>query len=400
MSSLTLDMPGVGNEQLVELIEPLPAGHTRSVISEGVRGTEQTIALMQQLVTKYKREDPLRELVGKVLNPKDGPRPCASKDYFCYAQKLYEWVRDNILYAYDPHLVEYIERPKILLKTRIGDCDSMVTTLCAAYESIGLQSQFVTIKGDPTRPDEYSHVYCRVMIPRKGWVVADPTMNKWFGWEPQGHYQKRYWPASQDDSRNPLDTQDSLPVASGVSGLRGMDDAPVIKKISALDQIKRTDEVVLAGDEAMKAIEEKIKVMVPGAARDKAQAAYAEARKKIELAAGINNELRKQHNRAVISTNSYLSSFPGAKAHVPSLAGDEEVVVADPAAYAAKWLGSRISKTTLALADKATNEAEKAIAAAKDATAGGKLDVSIGIGSLALAAVGIYALFHMSRGSK
>lgn len=209
---MLIDLPTTGSESLSPIGERLPSGTSRHIIADGVKGTAQTIEMMQKLVNSGKRNNDIRELCGKILNPKDGI-PCKSKDYFEYAKRLYEWVRDNILYAYDPHMVEYIEKPSVILKNRIADCDSMDILLCAMFEHVGLQSQFVTIKADPQRNDEYTHVYTRVMIPRVGWVCADPIMpKKWFGWEPPYPDGKRYWHAATDSLSLPLDTSPSVKI--------------------------------------------------------------------------------------------------------------------------------------------------------------------------------------------
>lgn len=223
-------------ETLSPTLQPLPAMHSRHIVSPGDAGTAQTIRLMQKmvqqqkLVNNWKRDDNVRQLVGQILNgiPADAPtttqahiptnRPCASKDYACYAKTLYEFCRDDILYTFDPHMVEYIESPMRVIKNRIGDCDSKDMLLCAMLEQIGLQTQFVTVKADAERPNEFSHVYCRVKIPNVGWVAADPTMPKYFGWEPPEQYPKRYWPATTDAAYLPLDTSPCV----NMSGLRGM----------------------------------------------------------------------------------------------------------------------------------------------------------------------------------
>ncbi len=208
---MLIDLPNTG-EALSPLGRALPRGTSRHLIANGVQGTAQTIAIMQKLVNSGKRDNSIRELCGKILNPKDGKRPCASKDYFCYAKALYTWVRQNILYAYDPNQVEFCEHVKVILLNGIGDCDSMDILLCSMFEHVGLPSQFVTIKADASRPDEFTHVFCRVKIPKVGWVCADPIMpEKWFGWEPPYPNGKRYWAASSDELDQPVDTTPSVP---------------------------------------------------------------------------------------------------------------------------------------------------------------------------------------------
>ncbi len=206
---MLIDLPTTG-ETLAPIANQLPFGHSRVLIPNGIEGTAKTIAMMQKLVAEGKRDDRVREVVGSIINPAGGGGP-APKDYFNYAKALYTWVRDNIKYAYDPTNVEYLESPYRVLKNKIADCDSQDMLLCAMFEQVGLKSQFVTIKADASRPDEYTHVYTRVFVPRVGWVCADPIMhNKWFGWEPP-YANKRYWPSSSDHTREDLDNSPSVP---------------------------------------------------------------------------------------------------------------------------------------------------------------------------------------------
>lgn len=211
---MLIDLPNTSTgETLAPIDGPLPSGHSRHLIPNGIQGTAQTIAMMQKMVGGAKRDDNVRQVVGQAI------QKCTPKDYFGYAKALYEWVRDNIKYAYDPHNCEYLESPRRVLKNKIADCDSQDMLLCSMFEQVGLQSQFVTIKADPNRQDEYTHVYTRVMIPKVGWVVADPIMpDKWFGWEPPYPEGKRYWAASSDDADSDVDTTPSLSFPSSDSG--------------------------------------------------------------------------------------------------------------------------------------------------------------------------------------
>ncbi len=221
-------------ETLAPLALPLRSGTTRQVIADGPRGTAQTIAQMQKLVNSGKHDNAIRKLCGDILNPENGPRQVASKDYFQYAKKLYEFVRNNILYMYDPVALEYCESARTVLKNRVGDCDSMDILLCSMFEHAGMPSQFVTIKADRNRPDEYTHVYTRVLVPKVGWVCADPIMpEKWFGWEPPFPEGKKYWPASSDAAKQTVDTTPSVQIDGpgqapqpafdlGISGLSGL----------------------------------------------------------------------------------------------------------------------------------------------------------------------------------
>ncbi len=224
---MLIDLPNT-TESLSPLGRALPCGTTRHLIKDGPAGTAQTIAMMQKLVNSGKRDNKIRELCGQILNPKNGTRPCASKDYFCYAKALYEYVKTKILYAYDPNGVEYLEKASVVASNGIADCDSMDILLCSMFEHVGLQSQFVTIKADPNRPNEFTHVFTRVMIPKMGWVCADPIMpDKWFGWEPPFPNGRKYWAATSDALNQTLDESPSIPFPSPGQPGQSMDFSPV-----------------------------------------------------------------------------------------------------------------------------------------------------------------------------
>lgn len=190
--------------------------YERKELSDGVRGTAQTIAEMQKIVATGMLDHEVLNVVGKVLWGEFNDIPeCSSKDYLCYAKSLYLFCRDHIKYVYDPHLVEYVEEVRRILDKRIADCDSIVPVLCAMLQGIGLECEFVTIMAAAERPDEYSHVYCRVKVPGKGWIALDPTMpKKWFGWEPPSYFKKKHWHACAHSLDMPLDEEESLKVTS------------------------------------------------------------------------------------------------------------------------------------------------------------------------------------------
>lgn len=215
----------ISGEQLADIGKaPLPPLHERVIIPAGDAGTAETIKIMQQLVASGKRNDNVRKVCGDILTGKIAGIPKQNpKDYQGYAKALYTFCRDKILYAYDPHLVEYVESADRVLKNGIADCDSVCVLLSAMLQNIGLETQFVTIKADPTRKDEYSHVYLRVKIPGKGWIACDPIMPRHeFGWEAPTHFGKRYWHGSTDELSFPLDQKASLPM----SGMKGMGEEP------------------------------------------------------------------------------------------------------------------------------------------------------------------------------
>lgn len=111
---------------------------------------------------------------------------------FKQARRLYEYVRDEISYIYDPHGIEEVQSPEITIKLRAGDCDDKAVLLAALLISIGFETCFFIADVDN---DNYpDHVYVGVYIqgapeiykpfPKKilsdgrnfnDWIPLDPT---------------------------------------------------------------------------------------------------------------------------------------------------------------------------------------------------------------------------------
>lgn len=196
---------------LIPLPDSLPDGVLREELSgDGYSVTAQTISRMRDMVSLGKREPKIRQLVG------DLAFKCDPKDYYCYAQAAHNFCRDEIRYVFDPSGVELIENPVRILETRAADCDSIVILMASICESMGFPCRFVTIKADLKRPDEFSHVFLEVKVPRQGWIGSDPTQpSRDFGWEAGPEYPRKTWPASNDE---PEDVEEDKMAGLGMLG--------------------------------------------------------------------------------------------------------------------------------------------------------------------------------------
>lgn len=142
---------------------------------------------MHKLVESGRRDMTVRSLAGNII------AGCGQKNWRCYAQKLFDWVRKHITYIYDPQDVEMVIHPKITIKAKAGDCDDQVVLLAALAESIGLNTAFVTIKAVPDS-DEFTHVYLYIFMPGSNTpIAADTTMPYGLGWEPPRNMPRRVW---------------------------------------------------------------------------------------------------------------------------------------------------------------------------------------------------------------
>ncbi len=77
---MQIELFGANTETLSPIALALPSGTERRIISDGVRGTEETIALMQKMVQSYKVNNDIRRLLGKIISS------CKPKDYLDYAK--------------------------------------------------------------------------------------------------------------------------------------------------------------------------------------------------------------------------------------------------------------------------------------------------------------------------
>lgn len=113
---------------------------------------------------------------------------CDEKDWYCEAECLQVWVRDNIRYVRDMLTSETLQTPDKTLKLASGDCDDKAMLYCALASCIGFDTRFCAIGVDDS--DEFSHVSAQVLVPGTGWCNAEtiPIDNRGskakFGWFP------------------------------------------------------------------------------------------------------------------------------------------------------------------------------------------------------------------------
>ena len=100
-------------------------------------------------------------------------RSCNNENTVCYAKALYYFVRDEIKYVSDPLGKEYIESPKIVLKTGTADCESGSLLLLNMMENIGVDGEIVLIPG---------HAFVRIKLDKAlgkykydDWIYLDWT---------------------------------------------------------------------------------------------------------------------------------------------------------------------------------------------------------------------------------
>lgn len=125
----------------------------RLEIPNGEAGTDATASVMREMIEHGKRDQFVRQLAERIIRQYKVPR-------YRYVQELaalHDWVRKNVRYTMDPHEVEYIQTPRRLLQTRMGDCDDMTVLLGSLAEVIGHPVGIKVVSRD--RSQNYHHVF-------------------------------------------------------------------------------------------------------------------------------------------------------------------------------------------------------------------------------------------------
>ena len=167
----------------------------RAPLLSGEAGTAQTIKLMRQLVDQAVGDASFVRQAIEIV------RTIPAYDHMAEAQRLYEWVSQNIRYTMDPVTKEKLYRPQDLLKIRAGDCDDISMLLGALAIAIGMPARLITISANAERPEEFSHVYLEVEVPPGSgmWIPMDAARpSAQFAEEPPMYYRKRAWSLTDD----------------------------------------------------------------------------------------------------------------------------------------------------------------------------------------------------------
>lgn len=113
------------------------------------------------------------------------------KDYLAQARKIFDGFLSGWRYVKDPTSKELLSfSPDALWQLVIGgdgrgagagygvgDCDCATAALGALYESVGFPIRIATTSPIAAPAgDTFGHVFPQVLIPRIGWVTADPVL--------------------------------------------------------------------------------------------------------------------------------------------------------------------------------------------------------------------------------
>lgn len=184
------------------VIHPSFKGAARYEVEPRKEGDEaatgQTISLMRTLAEEDSRH-PAIQAAADIATA--GARQRADA-----AAGIFRWIKARVLFRedsetaaplagiLDPADAEVLIRPVDLLNMDqpAGDCDDFATLTASMLLAADIRPEFRTIAADPESPD-YSHVYCRAILPGGRVMALDTSHGPEPGWEYPQHSKAKSW---------------------------------------------------------------------------------------------------------------------------------------------------------------------------------------------------------------
>lgn len=143
-------------------------------LSAGERGTDETLAVIQQFVKTSLLDPSIKDLAVRIVRSSG----VNTRDLVRSSKAIYDWIRKNVSYVRDPVGVEVVQSPKVTLEKKYGDCDDHSTLLASLVSSLGIPVRFKVVGPDK---NHFSHIFPEVQI-RGRWFAADTTsLSRRFG---------------------------------------------------------------------------------------------------------------------------------------------------------------------------------------------------------------------------
>jgi len=146
-------------------------------VPDGFHGNIATIKMMIKIAREKSGSNIVRQLAIKILNDAQ----TKSHNHLDEAVAIGQWVRDNVAYMKDPHGIELLQDPLLIIekaekREARGDCDDMALLCATLLLSIGVQPYFRAVRWKDKKGN-FNHIY--VMVCEKNykdkpnWLALD-----------------------------------------------------------------------------------------------------------------------------------------------------------------------------------------------------------------------------------
>ncbi len=162
--------------------------------------TARTIDAMRRAVAADAGSAPLAQAAQQIRAtlPAQPTRRQIADAVFAYVKRTVRFERDDVLAAAlgaNPEDEIVIHPARLLtMPAPAGDCDDFSTLGAALLGELGVPASFVTIKADPNRPREWSHVYLAAGLESGERLPLDISHGEAPGWEYPHALERRAWP--------------------------------------------------------------------------------------------------------------------------------------------------------------------------------------------------------------
>lgn len=145
-------------------------------LERGYRGTSKTIDKMHRLVAHGKLDPEIQRIATLIRLSVDRDDRGRSREL---ADAVFDWVRRHGKFQRDPLQIEKLETPRESMRHVVearrsgayqgpalfaGDCDTFAIWVASLGGILGYEYAFETVKVDPRRPKEFSHVYAALRV--------------------------------------------------------------------------------------------------------------------------------------------------------------------------------------------------------------------------------------------
>jgi len=195
----------------------------------GDAGPEQTIGMLRRLVDDAWKDPIVNRTAIDII------RNAGAQQFDSWGQvrAIYNFAH-TFYFVNDPVNKEALRPTRELLRLMAGDCDDINgNMLPALLGTIGYESRLVTIAADPNFPDNFSHVYCEVLLDGEWYPLdaARPGVD-FNSPAPPNFYRRKWWSLTDNSSGDyPPDAPTSALAGylrNGVRGLNGWEQAAAV----------------------------------------------------------------------------------------------------------------------------------------------------------------------------
>jgi hypothetical protein len=177
---------------------------TPSSYTDTDQSTRQTVELMVSYIKDALADPLLRDLAAQIRQKwalGNQTQTATAWAVFWFLKHQMRFVPDEIsVFARfgERDAIDYLVAPHLAIRSKPlqGDCDEFTMLSCALLLLNGMDCEIVTVACSRSRPGEWSHVYCRAILPDGRHMPIDATpAGLWPGWEVPAYdvQRKQIW---------------------------------------------------------------------------------------------------------------------------------------------------------------------------------------------------------------